>query len=78
LQRQDAASGGPLGAGYMATILNTYYKADNREPYPRPNAPTFNPVLAAAKFTTGRDEFYPIPLSQIDAEQGKLKQNPGY
>jgi hypothetical protein len=69
LQRMDAASGGPLPAGYMAGILNAYYAADNR---------IANPVLKSASFTTGRDEFYPIPQSQIDAEQGKLKQNPGY
>ncbi|MGZ3873595.1 MAG: RagB/SusD family nutrient uptake outer membrane protein [Mucilaginibacter sp.] len=69
LQRQDAVTGGPLGAGYMAGVLNAYYKADNR---------IDNPVLKTAKFTAGRDELWPIPLTQIDAEGGKLKQNPNY
>ncbi len=69
LQRQDGATGGPMGAGYMAGVLNAYYKADNR---------IANPVLSIAKFTTGRDELYPIPLTEIDAEGGKLVQNKGY
>jgi hypothetical protein len=69
LQREDALYGGPMGTGYMATTLNAYYKADNR---------ITNPVLGGAKFTAGRDELWPIPLSQIDIEGGKLKQNPNY
>jgi len=69
LQRQDGATGGPLGAGYMAGVLNTYYKSDTR---------IANPVLSSAKFTTGRDEFYPIPQQEIQAENGQLKQNPNY
>jgi hypothetical protein len=75
LQRQDAASGSggptfaPFGAGYMASVLNSYYKADNR---------ITNPVLSTAKFTQGRDELYLIPQLEIQNEAGKLKQNPGY
>jgi hypothetical protein len=75
LQRQDAASGSggptfaPFGVGYMAGVLNAYYAADNRIP---------NPVLSAAKFTSGRDELWPIPQTEIQNEQGKLKQNPNY
>jgi hypothetical protein len=75
LQRMDAASGGPLGpkgvlggAGYMASVLNTYYKSDTRIP---------NPVLSSANFTVGRDEFYPLPQAEIDKEGGALKQNSG-
>ena len=70
LQRMDAAYGGPMGAGYMAGVLNAYYKADNRIP---------NPVLSIAKFTQGKDEVYPIPQSEIDKEGTSiLVQNPGY
>lgn len=69
LQRMDGRFGGPMATGYLAGVLNAYYKADNRIP---------NPTLTAAKFTTGRDEVYPIPQSQIDIEGGKLKQNPNY
>jgi hypothetical protein len=75
LQRQDAASGSggptfaPFGTGYMASVLNSYYKADNR---------IANPVLSPAHFTTGRDELWPIPQLEIQDEGGKLKQNPNY
>ena len=69
LQRQDGVTGGPLGAGYMAGVLNSYYKADNR---------IANPVLTSAKFVAGRDELYPIPNPEIQAENGKLTQNKGY
>lgn len=69
LQRYDGRSGGPAGTGFMAGVLNAYYKADNR---------ITNPVLSIAKFTVGRDEYYPIPQTEIDAEGGKLKQNPNY
>jgi starch-binding outer membrane protein, SusD/RagB family len=69
LQRLDGSTGGPLGTGYMAGVLNAYYAADTRIP---------NPVLSLAKFTAGRDEIYPIPQIEIDAESGALKQNPNY
>jgi hypothetical protein len=69
LQRYDGRTGGPSGNGFMAGVLNAYYKADNR---------IANPVLSVAKFTSGRDEYYPIPQIEIDAEAGKLKQNPNY
>lgn len=69
LQRQDAIYQGPAGAGYMAGVLNAYIKADTR---------ISNPVLNGSSFTAGKNELWPIPLGQIDIEQGKLKQNPGY
>ena len=69
LQRMDGRFGGPMGTGYMTGVMNAYYKADNR---------IANPTLGAAKFTTGRDEVYPIPQSQVDIEGGKLKQNSAY
>lgn len=69
LQRMDGRFGGPMPTGWMAGVLNAYYKADNR---------IANPVLSAAQFTAGRDEVYPIPFQQISAEGGKLVQNDGY
>ncbi len=34
--------------------------------------------LSNAKFTAGRDEYYPIPQREIDFTGGLYKQNPGY
>lgn len=34
--------------------------------------------LTGAKFTAGRDEYYPIPQREIDFTKGLYKQNPGY
>ena len=36
------------------------------------------PFLATAKFTAGRDEYLPIPQSEITFTKGLYKQNPGY
>lgn len=69
LQRFDGRFGGPEPAGFMAGVLNAYYKADNRIP---------NPVLSTAHFTAGRDEVYPIPFQEISNEGGALKQNDNY
>ncbi len=39
---------------------------------------TLRSYLKGAKFTPGKDEYYPIPQRQIDLENGVLTQNPGY
>ena len=39
---------------------------------------TRRPFLATAKFTAGRDEYFPIPQSEITFTNGLYKQNPGY
>lgn len=36
------------------------------------------PNLASAKFTSGRDEYLPIPINQITLTVGLLKQNPNW
>lgn len=36
------------------------------------------PWLEVAKFTTGRDEYLPIPQAQMNWSRGVYKQNPGY
>jgi starch-binding outer membrane protein, SusD/RagB family len=69
LARIDGRLGGSEAAGFMAGVLDAYYKADNR---------IANPVLSSAHFTAGRDEIWPIPFQEISAEGGKLKQNPQY
>jgi len=69
LQRWDPATGGPEATGYMAGVINSHIAAVTR---------TVNPVLDGHTFTAGKNELYPIPLGQIDLENGQLKQNPGY
>jgi hypothetical protein len=36
------------------------------------------PYLSDAKFTPGRDEYFPIPQAEINLSGGVYKQNPGY
>ena len=66
LQRWDQ------GTGLMANEINAFLKYDVK----------INSTLTGGVFTKGRNEFMPIPQSQIDlsASQGTgvLKQNPGY
>ncbi len=37
-----------------------------------------HPYLSDAKFTAGRDEYFPIPQAQINLSGGVYQQNPGY
>ncbi|MDN3579683.1 RagB/SusD family nutrient uptake outer membrane protein [Mucilaginibacter flavus] len=66
LQRWDQ------GTGSMADEINAFFAYDVN----------INNQLSGAKFTKGRNEYYPIPQAQIDLSAstgaGKLKQNPGY
>jgi hypothetical protein len=62
------------------TIANTNGNADNLEANYK-----YNLTLAGAailgvgwKFTTGKNEVFPIPQTQIDLSQGVLKQNAQY
>lgn len=63
------------GTGFMANVLNAYQAVEKTRK-------SFFYVNPTAQFTKGVNEFFPIPQSQIDAENasGKivLKQNPGY
>ncbi len=56
--------------GVAADVLNAYLQHDG----------TLLPTqLGGATFTAGKNEYYPIPQSQIDLQgPGVLKQNPGY
>jgi len=71
LQRWDGTYGGAEAKGFMAGIINAHKTQDIIWL-------GTNPVLAGGTFTAGKNELYPIPLSQIDVEAGQLKQNPGY
>jgi len=54
--------------GIAEQVLNDYISIEkNRRPF-----------LATAKFTAGRDEYLPIPQSEITFTKGLYKQNPGY
>lgn len=54
--------------GIAEPILNAYINVEK-------GRRTF---LATAKFTAGRDEYLPIPQSEITFTNGLYKQNPGY
>jgi hypothetical protein len=71
LQRWDPLYGGHEATGFMAGIINAHKTQDIKWL-------GTNPVLAGGTFTAGKNELYPIPLTQIDLEGGQLKQNPGY
>jgi hypothetical protein len=54
--------------GIAAQTLNAYIAVEK----------TRRPFLATAVFTAGRDEYLPIPQSEITFTNGLYKQNPGY
>ncbi len=54
--------------GIAAQSLNNYITIEK----------TRRPFLATAVFTAGRDEYLPIPQSEITFTDGLYKQNPGY
>jgi hypothetical protein len=54
--------------GIAETTLNAYINIEK----------TRRTYLATAKFTAGRDEYLPIPQSEITFTNGLYKQNPGY
>ena len=54
--------------GIAAQTLNQYIAVEKVR----------RPFLATAVFTAGRDEYLPIPQSEITFTNGLYKQNPGY
>lgn len=55
--------------GIAATTLNAYFAYEGK----------ITNDLPGAHFTTGKNEYFPIPQAQIDLQgKAKLKQNPGY
>jgi hypothetical protein len=65
------------GSNFMTSTLNTYAQIENQW-----HPAQFSQNGVVNTFTTGKCEYYPIPLSQIQAENGtgtiNLKQIPGY
>ncbi len=55
--------------GVAAEVLNSYISFESSL-LPGP--------LESAVFVAGKDEYYPIPQTQIDLSGGALSQNPGY
>ncbi|MFC5044146.1 RagB/SusD family nutrient uptake outer membrane protein [Aquimarina hainanensis] len=54
--------------GIASQVLNEYVSEEA----------TKRVYLNGASFTSGKNEYYPIPLDAINAAKGALKQNPGY
>ncbi|MCD2422645.1 RagB/SusD family nutrient uptake outer membrane protein [Niabella pedocola] len=54
--------------GIAESVLNGYLATEKLR----------RPFLTTAKFTAGRDEYLPIPQSEITFTKGLYKQNPGY
>lgn len=54
--------------GIAEQTLNTYIAVEKVR----------RPFLATARFTAGRDEYLPVPQSEITFTNGLYKQNPGY
>jgi starch-binding outer membrane protein, SusD/RagB family len=57
--------------GIAAETINAYYEQDRGFRY------LFGGTTPAT-FTAGRNEYFPIPLTQIDLQKDVLVQNPGY
>jgi hypothetical protein len=55
--------------GIAGNYLNSYYATESK------GIPSY---LSAGNFTQGRDEFLPIPLTQVEFSHGAYTQNPGY
>ena len=54
--------------GDAATVINNYLSVEK----------TKRAYLSAASFTSGKNEYQPIPQNEIDLSKGALKQNPNY
>lgn len=54
--------------GIAEQVLNNYITVES----------TKRVYLNSASFTTGKNEYYPIPLEAINTSRNVLKQNPGY
>ena len=54
--------------GIAADVMNEYFNVEKTRRY----------WMDVAFFTTGRDEYLPIPQEQINFMKGLYKQNPGY
>jgi len=54
--------------GIADSVMNNYLSSESQ----------IRSVLTGAKFVKGKNEYFPIPQSEVDLLQGKVTQNPGY
>jgi starch-binding outer membrane protein, SusD/RagB family len=73
LQRWQAGNPVYPAAGFMTSTMNNYFSIEG----------VLHPALyAGITFTAGKNEYFPIPQHEVDAENASgtinLKQIPGY
>ena len=61
--------------GIASETLNKYFASEQNDKY---GAQTYAQYLKDAKFTPGKNEFYPVPYNQLYYIPGLYKQNKGY
>ena len=61
--------------GIASETLNKYFESEQKDQY---GEQTYAQYLKAAKFTPGKNEFYPVPYNQLYYIPGLYKQNKGY
>lgn len=61
--------------GIASKTLNKYFESEQKDQY---GEQTYAQYLKDAKFTPGKNEFYPVPYNQLYYIPGLYKQNKGY
>ena len=61
--------------GIASETLNKYFESEQKDQY---GEQTYAQYLKDAKFTPGKNEFYPVPYNQLYYIPGLYKQNKGY
>lgn len=61
--------------GMLSTTLNAYFKREVNDSY---NGQTYAQYYKDAHFTTGKNEYFPIPYNQLYYIPGLYTQNKGY
>ena len=61
--------------GIASETLNKYFESEQKDQY---GEQTYAQYLKDAKFTPGKNEFYPVPYNQLYYIPGLYKQNEGY
>ncbi len=61
--------------GVASETLNKYFASEQNDKY---DEQTYAQYLKDAKFTPGKNEFYPVPYNQLYYIPGLYKQNKGY
>jgi len=61
--------------GIASETLNAYFKREVKDNY---NGQTYAQYYKDAKFTSGKNEFFPVPYNQMFYIPGLYKQNKGY